>query len=546
MKALLTTTIFWLTVLTASAQYTFVKQWDYRYGGDEHEGLIAFTETLDSGFLLGGTSYSGISGDKTEANRGDSDYWIVKLNADGIKQWDRTFGSLGGDGLQGLAVAKDGGYLVGGNTYWGIGGDKTEASRGGYDYWVVKINASGVKEWDKTFGGPSGEYGPIILSCKDGGYLLSGNSWSGMGGDKTEPSWGDYDLWVVKIDSAELKQWDKRFGGTDRELGTWTAEKNDGGYIIIGSTQSDSSGDVSENNRGAWDYWVINIDADGNKIWEKRYGGTGGDSPTSVIVNNSDDFILAGNSSSPISGDKTQIAKGNTDYWVVKIDSTGQKELDKVYGGTNAEELWNMVKTKDGGHLLSGTSTSNIGADKSEYNNDGEMRVWVLKVDSLRNKQWDKTIFTVGGILDGGYAIQTTDGCYAVGEITSSGIGGYKSQPNWDASNQTADYWVLKFCMEPYNAIEEPQAHKGDLIQVWPNPFSSDISIALTNQQIQEATFTITDATGRVVYQKEENNLAPGYTKVLDLSWLANGVYFVTVSTANSGVNSQVKRVVKQ
>ena len=130
-----------------------IKKWDKTFGGDTTESLSSLQQTTDGGYILGGTSYSGISGDKTQASRGDMDYWIVKTDANGIKQWDKTFGGDGDDGLFSLQQTIDGGYILGGYSNSGIGGDKTQASRGDYDYWIVKTDANGMKQWDKTFGG---------------------------------------------------------------------------------------------------------------------------------------------------------------------------------------------------------------------------------------------------------------------------------------------------------------------------------------------------------------------------------------------------------
>src|SRR5256885_327527 len=118
-------------------QNPLVKQWDYRYGGTNDETFTAFQQTSDGGYILGGYSYSGIGGDKTEASKGSSDYWIVKTDSLGIKQWDKDFGGTVDDKLYSLQQTSDGGYILGGFSHSGIGGDKTEASIGGLDYWIV-------------------------------------------------------------------------------------------------------------------------------------------------------------------------------------------------------------------------------------------------------------------------------------------------------------------------------------------------------------------------------------------------------------------------
>lgn len=132
-----------------------VKQWDVDFGGNNLEQFAAAQQTTDGGYIIGGYSESGVSGDKTQGSRGASDYWVVKTDANGVKQWDARFGGTSVDELTCLQQTSDGGYILGGFSFSGAGGDKTQPSQGSNDYWIVKINANGVKQWDATFGGSS-------------------------------------------------------------------------------------------------------------------------------------------------------------------------------------------------------------------------------------------------------------------------------------------------------------------------------------------------------------------------------------------------------
>ncbi len=161
------------------------QQWDKTLGGSAYDELHAVLVTPDGGYLLAGTSVSPASGDKRENGPGGGDYWVVKLDRNGTKQWDKTFGGLGSDMLTGLAPAADGGYLLAGTSASPAGVDKREDSRGGNDYWVVKIDSGGAKVWDKTFGGTNADDLIDLVATPDGGYLLGGTSTSGKGGEKS-------------------------------------------------------------------------------------------------------------------------------------------------------------------------------------------------------------------------------------------------------------------------------------------------------------------------------------------------------------------------
>ena len=197
-----------------------------------------------------------------------------------------------------------------------------------------------------------------------------------------------------------------------------------------------------------------------------------------------------------------------------------------------------MTGTLDKGYLLSGWSGSHITCDKSEY---AAAQSWLIKTDSLGLNQWDKTIFT-DGFDTKGFAIQTSDGCYIIAEPTASGVGGYKTQPNWDPNDSSTDYWIVKFC---YTGTPENVESLSDKLQVniYPNPFSSELAVLIAQQNLRHASFTISNVLGQVEYTQNETNLSDIYTKMLDLSYLPNGVYFVEVVV--DGICT-TKEIVKQ
>ena len=448
MKKFLFALLFISNFLFFSPQESFgqnplVKQWDYRYGGLDVDWFNAFQQTNDGGYILGGESMSNVSGDKTQPSWGDYDDWIVKINSLGIYQWDKRFGGDNDDRLNALQQTTDGGYILGGSSRSGITGDKSETSRGVIDYWVVKIDSLGIKQWDKRFGGNKIEELFSLEQTADGGYILGGDSYSGISGDKTQPNWDaslySPDYWIVKIDSSGGLQWDKRFGGTGYDELRSIHQTKDGGYIMGGFSNSGIGGDKTQPNWGYSDYWIVKTDSAGNYQWDKRFGGTEDDGLNSLQQTSDGGYILGGISQSDISGDKTQPTWGSFDYWIIKIDSIGNQQWDKDFGGTYVEELFNIQKI-NGGYFISGSSYSPISGDKTE-DNLGVEQTWILKTDSLGNKEWDRTIFTTGHD-EVSMGLQTSDGCYAMALTTDANAGGYKTQPNWGSQ----DYWIIKFC----------------------------------------------------------------------------------------------------
>ena len=544
-RILVLLTVLLIVRALCAQQHALAKQWDKRFGGINDEEATSFQQTSDGGYIIGGWSNSGISGNKTQSNWDTAlvtnDYWVIKIDVVGNKQWDKRFGTTGDDFLFSLQQTIDGGYILGGFSFSGINGDKTQPGWGGADYWVVKIDSLGNKQWDKRFGGTNDDDLYSVIQTNDRGYILGGFSNSGISGDKTQSNWDPNDsyddFWVVKIDSVGNKQWDKRFGGIKEDGLGPILQTADGGYILGGGSSSDSSGDKTQNSwAGSIDYWVVKIDSVGNKQWDKRYGGNGDDGLSSIIQTKDKGYILGGTSYSDNSGDKTQNYGG---YWLVKIDSLGNKLWDKAFDGllglSVGSELVNVSATENGGYLLSGVSNSNAGRDKTE-SSFGLPQGWLVKIDSFGNKEWDKTIYTIKG--GGGSAIETNDHCYAMISSINSGIGDYKSQPNWDSNDSTDDYWIIKFCDTLISDIKNIT----DKVQlsIYPNPFATDIAIAIQKENLHAATFTITNPLGQIIYTQQETNLSPSYTKMLDLSYLPNGVYFVTVVVDGEKVTREI------
>lgn len=160
----------------AYTQNPLVKQWDHRFGGTKSDEINSFQQTRDGGYILGGSSKSAINGDKSKLNwdtiGNTYDYWIVKINAFGIKEWDNTYGGTATDVLTCIQQTNDNGYIIGGWSFSGNNGDKTQPTKGLRDYWIVKIDSSGNKMWDKTYGGTDDDYLYSFDQTIDGGYII--------------------------------------------------------------------------------------------------------------------------------------------------------------------------------------------------------------------------------------------------------------------------------------------------------------------------------------------------------------------------------------
>jgi hypothetical protein len=530
-------------VFQSFSQNPLVKQWDYRFGGGSADYLFSLQQTVDGGYIIGGYSNSNIGRDKTQNTWSVLvfDYWIVKTDSLGNKQWDKDFGSTGQDYLTCLKQTVDGGYILGGYSYLGISGNKSQAGYGDWDYWIIKIDSVGNKQWDKDFGGSNYDKLYSIEQTVDRGYILGGVSYSGISGNKTQATWGGDDYWIVKTDSLGNKQWDRDFGGTFGDQLYSVKQTADGGYILGGCSESHISGNKSQTTWGLGDFWILKTDSLGNKQWDQDFGGTSSDVLCSLMQTSDGGYILGGLSASLASGNKTSGFKGGKyDYWIVKTDSLGVKQWDKDFGGLGSEEYFgNISQTSDGGYLFAGTSRSPVGGDKTE-SNFGYEQTWVLKTDLHGIKQWDKTLQTSTPAADQtGFAIQTKDGCYTMANYTAAGIGGNKSQPCWGG----ADYWIIKFCDSTLTTSIPIINQQSSIFNIFPNPTTGSIQLTISTKQNTPLRCEIINVLGEKVFETEIKNTAPDMHRddvSLNVSFLAKGIYLVKVGDGKSWENKKL------
>jgi hypothetical protein len=471
-------------------------EWQNTIGGSDDDELWAIQQTADGGYILGGASFSNISGDKTEDCNGIWDYWIVKTDASGNIQWQNTIGGSNVDVFSSLQQTADGGYILGGYSYSNISGDKTENSMGQNDYWMVKTDSSGNIQWQNTIGGSQSDVLHSLQQTKDGGYILGGWSDSNISGDKTENCVAYYfDYWIIKTDSSGNIQWQNTIGGNDFDMLYSIHQTVDGGYILGGGSNSNISGDKTENCLGDGDYWIVKTDSSGNIEWQNTIGGNSIDQLSSVQQTADGGYILAGLSISNISGDKTENSIGDFDYWIIKTDSSGNIQWQRTIGGNDFDDPSSVQQTVDGGYIVGGKSRSNISGDKTE-NSFGGDDLWIVKINSTGSIQWQKTIG--GNSNDWLHSFQqTAEGGYILGGCSWSTISGDKTENNLDTTLSTRDYWIVKLFPDSITGIPNLQSSISNL-QFFPNPLSTQSKLTFKNHHNEKFLFTLYDITGRI------------------------------------------------
>ena len=408
-----------LFVFTVQGQFT--QDWDILYGGDNFDELLSVVEVSD-GLVFGGSANSSTMGD-SPPTAGSSDYWIYKTDFDGNILWSYAYGGFSRDILQNLIQTADGGFIMTGISESNMGAFKSEDSRGDVDFWIVKVDADGLFTWDATFGGDQEDFSTTIIQVQDGTYYASGWTQSLVSGEVSFPTrGGSSDYWLVHIDTNGDLLYDRRIGGPNADLMLDMYEVPGGDIILSGVSSSNIGGEKTEDSYGSNDVWVIRMNADGSIDWDRTYGGTQDEQGWSIGRAPDGGTLIGAFSNSPVSGNKTANQIGGSDYWLIKIDDLGNKVYDRTFGGLQEDEL-NELKVNDKGlYVLGGRSSSNIGANKSELNR-GAWDYWVIIVDDDGNVFFDKTLggdqndllqdfelLDGGGIVCAGFTASDTSG----------------------------------------------------------------------------------------------------------------------------------------
>ena len=525
MKRLTTLSALLFSVFILNAQDPNIL-WQRTIGGSGDEYFYDLKQTDDGGYILGGASRSDISGEKTEASNGNLDMWVLKIDPNGEILWQNSIGGSAPDDLHTIELTSDGGYILSGESSSDISGDKTENSRGFDDFWIVKLDISGIVEWDKTIGGSDLDWFPQIRVTNDG-YYVCGASSSNISGDKIENAIGQDDYWLLKLDTFGNIVWQNTIGGVNTDFFQSLAATNDGGCIIGGFSDSDISGDKTENSKGGHDYWIVKVDDAGNLEWDKTIGGADGDFLYSIIQTSDNGFLLTGRSASNISGDKTENSQGLDDFWIVKLDNLGNIQWQNTIGGNNSDKAYSTAQTIDGGYIIGGYSRSDISGDKEE-NSQGNFDYWLVKLNDLGIIEWQNTI---GGSDGDGITvlIQSSDNTYLVGGNSSSNISGDKNEN----SRGEADFWIIKHAAS-LGLEENPFT---DAITLYPNPTKNILQLNTQDKTIDQVN--IYTMTGSKVLQLDVDTISPS----IDVSSLASGVYYVQLY---SGKNVALKKFVKE
>ena len=486
-------------------------------GGYSDDYLQSLDLTTDGGTIIGGTSISIASAEKSANNNGLQDYWLLLLNSEGKIKWDKTIGGNAEDYLRFVKQTRDGNYILAGSSNSNISGNKTQNCKGGFDFWIIKIDKNKNILWDKTIGGNCADFFSAAQETIDGGILLAGYSCSNKSFDKTKNSRGGFDYWIVKIDKHGNVEWDNTIGGSDDDLLISVASTKDGGFILGGYSISGISGEKTAICRGQYDYWIVKISCTGKVEWDKTIGGSSWDYLKSVEQTSDGGYIVGGYTYSDKSGDKTENNKGYTDYWIVKLSRNGNIQWDKTLGGKGDDILTSIQQTADG-YIIGGSSFSNdlIG---EPFNTPNNYNYLFTKIDINGNLQWNKMF---GGNNQDFLScmMPTRKNYWITGGSSLSG----KTEDKDQKCRGGYDFWVTVMKCDAAGEIGSKESNtiiqntNENTFSVYPNPANN--WLYLKNRD--DETFALTDEWGKILMTKKINGNGS-----INISALPAGIYYL-------------------
>ncbi|MCL0065559.1 hypothetical protein M1N79_01555 [Dehalococcoidia bacterium] len=377
------------------------KEWSQTFGGPYSDTAYSVQQTACGGFIIAGTTES--------FGAGKGDFWLVKTDPLGNKEWGRTFGGPYPDEAKSVRQTTCGGFIIAGRT--------SSFGAGESDFWLIKTDPDGNKEWSRTFGGADWDGGNSVQQMHDGGFIMTG--WTRSFGA------GESDFWLIKTDPQGNEQWSQTFGGADEDRAASVQETACGGFIMAGRTESFGA--------GLSDLWLVKTDAQGDEEWTETFGRRCQDIASAVQQTADGGFIIAGHTCLCPPCPRLR------DFWLIKTDPQGNEEWSRTFGARGSDRAWSVQQTADGGFVIAGDITTlwisrsvPLGAVPPEP----VTCIWVVNTDPHGNIQWTQNFGTLGENDEARSVKQTACGGFIIAGYTSS-FGAGKS-----------DFWLIKLASE--------------------------------------------------------------------------------------------------
>ncbi|WP_042720437.1 T9SS type A sorting domain-containing protein [Flavobacterium sp. B17] len=553
-----------LSSLAMVYSYAQTVSWQRDIASNTQDLLTTMTSTIDRQILLSGSS---IQTQKPSNNSGQPstnngyDYHLLKLDQQGQKVWEKYFGGSRHDYLMGSVATQEGGFAIIGTSFSNQSGDKKENNLGGSDVWMLRLDENGNELWQKTLGTKSNDDASAIVQSTDQGFFVAGSFVSAPG----SRAFGSKDVFVAKLDqSGQLKQTTILGGTSVDEVSDMIATPDGGAVVLIYSTSQKMNDKASlmndpgfftdqhqastvtnqpsnnhqsstihyqpktEESFGAGDFWIVKLDKTGKVEWQKSYGGSGDDRPKSVAYTDTG-YLVAGETTSPSSGNKKDNVKEGTDLWVLNLDKQGNELWQKSYNFGNRDVVMSVseIRKSEAGSQRSEVKGFLLGGytQAEEKVKMDDEKFWMLYIDHTGKEEWRR--YVEGKEKKNEERLVSArfqrDGSYLLAGTSADQLGG----ENWK---------VMKLGGK---ALEDLAEHRD--LRIYPNPVKDYCYVeieagVLENGSVGELEIVLTDMSGRQVQTLRTNN---PITKI-NTGKLPKGVYVVTAKTQNKKLTAKI------
>jgi hypothetical protein len=453
--------------------------------------------------------------DKTENSRGGFDFWVLCLDPNDQIVWQKTIGGIYTDYPKNLLITEDQSIYICGNTSSLQSFEQTNSLFGNEDAWLIKMNSTGNILWNKNYGGTDYDDFNELIELPSGNILTFGISNSGISGNKTSSNYGESDIWSLKLDSNGSIINDVSIGGTDFEQRPFVIQTAPNQIKLAAFSYSDISGLKTEPSFGYSDIWVLDLDTTFNIIQQRTIGGSEDDQPTDLLLSNEGNLLILAQSWSNQSGLKTENSFGEIDSWILKLDNDFNIIQQKTIGSDLQEYDGHFIQYPNGNLCIAVNSNSNPNQFKSAPNL-GEFDIWIYALDANFNFLTDKTIGTSQDEVLTSLRSSLNLSDIQILAASSGGISNDKACP----SKGLYDLWGCTFS----TTLQTNDIKASTSMKVYPNPTQDFITIEKnTNDEI--LALTLLDYSGKIIKRFDSN-----YT-TLQLTDLSKGIYLLQISS---------------
>lgn len=547
MKKLAMSMLTLCSILGVSAQEVV---WQKDIRSSTQDFLSQVTTTIDQQYLITGSSIRGnsqkITGSSSPATSGlpsatlqqnnGYDFHLVKLNQQGEEVWEKYFSGKNHDFLSATVNTQEGGFLLAGSSYSGKGLDKKEDSKGGSDFWLIRINEFGDELWQKTIGSAADEETRAVIQTTDMGFFVVGNM------QKSPKGYGSKDVLVVRLDKNGKELSQLVLGGKGLDEVEKMIPTKDGGALLgvysrsgalagSGKTETGSSKTINyqpktSNNYGEGDYWIVKLSKDGKVEWEKNFGGKGDDHVRTLALT-SIGYLIGGESRSERSGNKSVGIEDGTDLWLIAVDLNGNEQWQKSYSFKNRDVLMGMSvivgKQEDGSGKSKGILLGGYTQAEGRIENDDET-FWMLYLDQNGNEQWRKHVKGESRKKEERLSDikLNRDGSIVLAGTSAEELG----KENWK---------IVKLGDKQVDQLIEKQD-----IKIYPNPVTDYVYVELGFEGLREAAFEAEIAVYDMGGRKLETVKTKNKITKINTQSLIQGAYLVVVKTNDKTANAKL------